>query len=311
MEGPHVTIDSTISPPRTTLRGVAGVARAPFLPLAVLLAVSGGLAQTAGKPDLTRLLLGVIGLVAAHVLVNVLNELSDDASGLDGETQRTPFSGGSGALQAGLITRRGARTVAFISGAVALAVAFAALGVCRAWGLLPVIAIGALCIFFYTPWLLRLGLGEVAAGLGLGGLPVLGVALLQGGALQPAVVIVAIASTALTFNLLLFNSIPDAAPDYRAGRRSLVHRLGVLGTARIGIAAWAVAALSIGYGVATGVLPSGTGLAAIPAIAFIVPEGRWTAAGAPLPVPLAILGLNVVQNLATHAVLIGAWMLAR
>jgi len=306
-----VTVDPMISPPRNTLRGVLGVARAPFLPLAVLLAASGGLAQTAGKPDLARLLLGVIGLVAAHVLVNVLNELSDDASGLDRETQRTPFSGGSGALQARRITRRGAQTVAFISGTVALTVAFIALGVYREWGLVPVIAVGAICIFFYTPWLLRIGLGEAAAGLGLGGLPVIGVALLQGGALQPAVIIVAIASTAMTFNLLLFNSIPDAAPDYRVGRRSLVHRVGVVGAARIGIAAWGVATLAIGYGLMRGALPPGTWLAAVPAIAFIVPEFRWTLAGAPLPVPIPVLGLNVVHNLATHLLLIMAWMVNR
>lgn len=298
-------------PPRTTLPGILGVARAPFLPLAVLLALSGGLAQGTGALDLTRLLLGAIGLAAAHVLVNVLNELADDASGLDHETDRTPFSGGSGALQSGLITRQGAWGVAWASGAIALAVAAVALVVYREWRLLPVLAMGAACIVCYTPWLLRIGLGEVAAGLGLGGLPVIGAALLQGGDLQPAVMLVALAATAMTFNLLLYNTVPDAGPDHRAGRRSLVHRVGVRGVAHIGLAAWAVATLAIGWGIVTGTLPPWAGLAAIPALAFFVPAGRWALAGAPLPAPLPVLAANVVHNLATHAALIVAWLIGR
>lgn len=195
--------------------------------------------------------------------------------------------------------------------AVALGVGAVALLVWREWRLLPVLAAGAACIGLYTPWLLRIGLGELAAGLGLGGLPVVGAALLQGGALQPAVIVVAIASTAMTFNLLLFNTIPDAEPDRRAGRRSVVHRVGVLGTARIGVAAWALATLVLGWGLFTGALPRAAGLAAIPALAFIVPVGRWTLAGAPLPVPLPVLGTNVIHNLGTHAALILAWLVGR
>lgn len=302
---------AALPPPRSTLAGILAVSRAPFLPLALLLALSGGLAQAAAAVDAMRLVVGAIGLVAAHMLVNVLNELADDASGLDRETERTPFSGGSGALQNGLISRQGARGVAIASGAVALAAAVLALGVYREWRLLPVLAAGAACIVFYTPWLLRIGVGELAAGLGLGGLPVIGAALLQGGVLRPAVVVVAIAATAMTFNLLLFNTVPDAAPDRRAGRRSLVHRVGVRGVARLGLAAWAVATLAIGWGLFTGALPAWAALAAIPAIAFIVPAGRWALAGAPLPVPLPVLGANVVHNLGTHAALVAAWLIGR
>ncbi len=303
-----MSLPAAAPPPRTTLPGILGVARAPFLPLAVLLALSGSLAQGYCAVDLPRLALAVVGLVVAHVLVNVLNELADDASGLDHQTARTPFSGGSGALQAGLITRQGAWTVALASGAVTLAAAYVALVVYGQWRLLPVIAAGAECIFFYTPWLLRVGLGEVAAGLGLGGLPVLGAALLQGGEPTPAVGVVAVAATAMTFNLLLFNTIPDAESDCRAGRRSLVHRLGVAATARLGIAAWAVATAALAFGLASGALPPWALLAAVPAVAFIVPVGRWVRAGTPLPVPLPVLGANVVHDLGTHAALVVAWL---
>ena len=136
-------------PPHTTLPGVLGVVRAPFLPLAVLLALSGALAQGVATVDGLRLLAATIGLLAARALVNVLNELADDASGLDRETQRTPFSGGSGALQAGLITRRGAWMVAAVCAALALGVGALALLVWREWRLLPVLAAGAACILLY------------------------------------------------------------------------------------------------------------------------------------------------------------------
>ncbi|MFN2303489.1 MAG: prenyltransferase, partial [Anaerolineales bacterium] len=44
------------------------------------------------------LVLALIGAISSHICVNALNEYSDFKSGLDFKTQRTPFSGGSGAL---------------------------------------------------------------------------------------------------------------------------------------------------------------------------------------------------------------------
>jgi 1,4-dihydroxy-2-naphthoate octaprenyltransferase len=305
-----MNLDATAAPARTTLPGVLGVARAPFLPLALLLALSGSLAQGLGALDLVRLAVAVVGLVAAHCLVNVLNELADDASGLDHMTERTPFSGGSGALQSGLITRQGAWWVAIVSGAVALAAMLISLAVFEQWRLVPVVAGGALCILLYTPWLLRIGLGEAAAGLGLGGLPVIGAALLQGGELKPAVLFVAVASAAMVFNLLLYNTIPDAEADRRAGRRSLVHRFGVPATARIGIGAWAVATGSLGLGIVAGALSPWALLAAIPAGVFLKQVAGWTAAGTPLPVPHRVLASNVIHNLGTQAALVAAWLIS-
>ncbi len=43
-------------------------------------------------------LLALLGLLLAHVSVNVLNDYFDYRSGVDLKTQRTPFSGGSGIL---------------------------------------------------------------------------------------------------------------------------------------------------------------------------------------------------------------------
>jgi 1,4-dihydroxy-2-naphthoate octaprenyltransferase len=289
--------------PRTTLGGLLGVARAPFLPLAVLLAASGSLAQARGAPDPTALLVAAVGLVAAHVLVNVLNELADDASGLDRETERTPFSGGSGALQRGLVTRPAARALAWAAGAVTAAAGAWAILLRGHVDLLPIVAGGAACILLYSPWLLRAGVGEIAAGVGLGGLPVLGAATLQGGAFTTASLAVAAFATCATFNLLLLNTIPDREPDRRAGRRPLVHRIGVRGVAVVALASWALATAILTWATAAGALPPWCWLWAAPALLFLAPFLPWLRAGAPTPIPVPVLGANVVHNLGTHLAL--------
>jgi len=81
------------------------VIRAPFVPLSVVLAFLGTcIAWYDGAFHLGYALLAFFGLLLAHISVDVLNEYFDYKSGVDLETVRTPFSGGSGALPAGLIS---------------------------------------------------------------------------------------------------------------------------------------------------------------------------------------------------------------
>ena len=78
--------------------------RANFLLLpVVLVAVGAGAAHRAGPVHLPSLALILVGVILAHVSVNLFNEYSDWRTGIDEHTPRTPFSGGSGILQAGLI----------------------------------------------------------------------------------------------------------------------------------------------------------------------------------------------------------------
>ena len=46
----------------------------------------------------SRTFLALVGLVALHAAVDALNEVSDMRRGIDLNTRRTPFSGGSGTL---------------------------------------------------------------------------------------------------------------------------------------------------------------------------------------------------------------------
>ncbi|MFW5938713.1 MAG: prenyltransferase, partial [Halanaeroarchaeum sp.] len=158
---------------------VAGVTRAPFLLLSVALVANGAAAAAYGGAfDPVRTVVALAGLLALHAAVNALNEASDYESGIDFRTDPTPFSGGSKTLPEGKLGPRRASLIGY--GAVAFG---AIVGLWFLWlvgtALLPFIVVGAVCVLAYTDYLTRYGVGEVAAGLGLGALPVAGTALVQ------------------------------------------------------------------------------------------------------------------------------------
>ena len=129
--------------------------RAPFLILAVALALLGiASAHWHGFDHAGHSLLLVVGVVLAHAAVNLFNELSDHGTGIDENTARTPFSGGSGMLQAGKTTPRQVRLAAYGS---LLAAGAIGLYFClvSGWPLLVLMACGALAIRFYTSHLAR------------------------------------------------------------------------------------------------------------------------------------------------------------
>ena len=191
------------------LKTYLGVARAPFLLLSVTLVASGAMAaRHAGDFSWFRTLLALIGLVALHACVNAFNEVSDMRTGIDLRTQRTPFSGGSGTLPSGRL-----RVQAASAFAAALALVGLAIGIYFLFSLglvmLPIILVGAICVLAYADILSHTGFGEIAAGLGLGLLPVMGTAIVQGSRLPAAAVAAAIPAFFMTFNLLLLNEFPD------------------------------------------------------------------------------------------------------
>jgi 1,4-dihydroxy-2-naphthoate octaprenyltransferase len=286
----------------TTLKAYLGVARAPFLLLPVTLVAAGAAAAAyGGEFSWTRTVLALIGLVAAHVGVNVLNEVSDMRTGIDLHTDRTPFSGGSGTLPGHIMSARTATVFGLGACAVALATGIwltARVG----WLLVPVMALGAVAILFYTDVFARAGVGEVFAGLGLGALPVWGAALVQGGTPGPAAVAAAVPAFFMTFDLLLLNEFPDEEADRAGGRRNLVVLLGRNGAAVVyAVAALATpAALAIAVGVR--VLPTAALVAVAPSLLLVTPL-RWAFGTPEQAVPIPALAANVGWNLATNAVL--------
>jgi 1,4-dihydroxy-2-naphthoate octaprenyltransferase len=149
----------------------------------------------------------------------VLNDYFDYRSGIDLETKRTPFSGGSGILPAVLLKPRQVLWLGL--GSFLLAVPIGVYFVLtRGWLLLPLLLIATLCIFLYSPFILKLGWPEWAPGAGMGALPVLGAYFVQTTDYTLPAVVASIPSGILVHNLLLLNEFPDTEADKKAGRKT-------------------------------------------------------------------------------------------
>ena len=293
-----------------SIKALAGLARAPFLLLPVTLVAAGASAAWwEGDVSWQRTLVALVGLVSLHAAVNAFNEVSDFKSGIDLETDRTPFSGGSGTLPAGVVdpvvgTRLGA-TGAFI-GLVAGYWFLSLVG----WKLLPILVIGGLATLAYTDFLARRYVGELFAGLGLGAMPVLGTALVQDGRIGSAAMVAAVPAFLMTFNLLLLNEFPDEVADREGGRRNLVLLLGRRGAAKIyALAALFVPVWLIGSFL-VGLVPALSLAAAAPSLLLAKPL-RWALGDPMREVPIPALGANVVWNLATNSLFAVSLVAAR
>lgn len=283
------------------MKAYLGVARANFLLLPVTLVTLGTAAAAYdGAFDPVNTLAALLGLVALHAAVNAFNEYSDFRRGIDLETQRTPFSGGSGTLPAGQPAR--IALAVGIGGTVFGIIIGIYFLVAIGPRLLPIYLFGALCVLGYTDFLARINLGEIFAGLGLGTLPVLGAAMVQGGELGATAIAASIPPFFMTFNLLLLNEFPDEIADRRGGRKDLVILFGRRQAARIYVLAGWLTKIALLIPILMGIFPWVCLLALIPSIALIPPT-RWALTRPTEPVPVPAMGANVIWNLATNSVL--------
>jgi 1,4-dihydroxy-2-naphthoate polyprenyltransferase len=285
-----------------TFKAYAGMARAPFLLLPVTLVVCGaGAAAYEGTFHWGPTILALVGLLAVHAAVNALNEWSDMRTGIDLKTVRTAFSGGSGTIPGGK---------AEVTDALKLGLGLAALGLLVGlwflfrvgWVFLPFLLVGAVLVLGYTDALARVGLGEVAAGLGLGGLAVAGTALIQEGELGPVAVAASVPAFLMTFNLLLLNEFPDEVADREGGRRNLVLILGRRSAAMVYAGAALLVPVWIVGAVGGGLLPGLALLGVVPSLLLVKPL-TWAFGDTGAEVPHPALGANVIWNLATNTVL--------
>lgn len=200
--------------------------RPQFLLLSIILACLGtSISWYEGYFNGLYFILSATGLVLTHISVNVFNDYFDYKSGIDLNTKSTPFSGGSGILPAGALKPKSVYLFAGISLTIAFLIGvyfFLKTG----WQLLPIILIGGLSIYFYTPLLTKWLVGEFFAGLCLGSLPVLGIYFIQTGKYSPEAIFISIIPGLLTFNLLYLNEFPDLEADKKGGRFHLVILLG-------------------------------------------------------------------------------------
>jgi 1,4-dihydroxy-2-naphthoate octaprenyltransferase len=290
------------------IKDFAGVARAPFLLLPPTLVASGAAAAAwDGRFSWLHTLMALVGLVVLHMAVNILNEWSDMRSGIDLETERTPFSGGSGTLPAGGMDTRSALVFGLMCSAIGLGIGLwfiPRIGM----ALVPIMILGAVSILAYTDVLARMGVGEIAAGFGLGAGPVIGTALVQDGSWSRAAVAASIPAFLMTFNLLLLNEFPDESADRRGGRKNLVILLGRKPAAMVYAAAAIATPISIAVSVVIGWLPPLALIGTLPSLLLFKPL-QWAVGDTDQPVPIPAMGANVAWNLATNT-LVAAGLIA-
>ena len=212
----------------TKVKTLALETRPHFLlltPVCVFLGISSALYHGYFNP--MHALLVLVGSVFAHASVNVFNDYYDYVKKTDLFTKRTPFSGGSGFLPAGILTPK--ETFAL---AVALMIAGGAIGVYFSIiypVLIPLILLGAIMVWAYTPILTRVVVTEVFPGLGFG-LMVIGsyITMLPPGSvvIHKTPVASAVLAGILISNLLFLNEFPDYEADLKTGRRHMVIVLG-------------------------------------------------------------------------------------
>jgi 1,4-dihydroxy-2-naphthoate octaprenyltransferase len=294
--------------------------RPQFLLLSVVLVLHGaGLAFWRGTPafDWLRFALAMLGLTLMHAAVNVLNDWHDWAkTGIDRETPKTPFSGGSGILPAGGMDARSTLwegTICLVAGCViGLYLVWDTYRVFgRVWPLLVIGLVGALAVVAYTPFLTRIGLGELFAGLGLGNLPVLGTYYVLTGRLDWVAVLSGIPATLLTYNLLLLNEFPDTAADAKGGRRHMVARLTKRGARWLYAAVESAAYVVIVAGVLLQQLTPWAllGLVALPFALKAIATTLREYEGVERLLPA--MGANVAAVLSTNALLALGYLIAR
>ena len=161
---------------------------------------------------------------------------------------------------------------------------------------------GGLSVLLYSDLLAKFGIGELAAGLGLGGLAVYGAALVQDGTVGTAAIAAAIPATFMTFNLLLLNEFPDTEVDREGGRRHLVILFGRPSAAMIYAAAAILTPLSILVAVLLDHLPTAALAGMVPSMLLIQPL-KWAFNDPATAVPIPALASNVQWNLGTNLLL--------
>jgi 1,4-dihydroxy-2-naphthoate octaprenyltransferase len=284
--------------------------RFQFLPLTIILVSLGtAIAAYQGYFHPGYFLLAMIGSILVHVTVNVINDYHDFVDGIDLNTPRTPFSGGSGVLPSNLLKPRQAFWFATICLLIAMVIGFYFCMV-KGWILFPLLLVAGFSAYFYNVYLSKWLMGELFAGLNFGPLLVLGSYFIQTGRYSWETLFASLAPGILTANLLFLNEFPDREADEKGGRRHLVILLGRRGARFLFVSLLVASYLCIVVGVLTGIMPVAT-LIGLGTVVF-----GWKAAKGALKyyddterlVP--VLGANVITILGTQALLALGYVIA-
>ncbi len=259
--------------------------RLPFLTAAIIPVFVGTTAAfyETRRFDLPLFLLTLLGAMLAHAGANMANDYYDSRSGNDDLNRwRSPFNGGTGVIQEGLLRPGHVHAAALLALAGAFAIGLYLFSA-RGATVLVLTLVGGVCAYFYTADPLHLayyGLGELLVGASFGPLLVAGAYFVQAGMVSPNAVAASVPVALLITAVLYINQFPDYEADLAVGKAHWVVRQGTE-KALPGLAGLLVATpLSIAGSVLVGLTP-------------------WTTLAALLTAPLALKALRIAR--AHHA----------
>ncbi len=191
--------------------------------LASIIAVSNGIAISywkTGSVDPGYALLTYFGIMCLHISVDLLNDYSDFKRGIDTNTKRTRYSGGTGVLPENLINPRLIYCVGIV---------FLILGgltglyfvTINGIVILILLSFAIISIYFYSTNIVNAGLGELFVAI-KGCMIVMGSYYIQSDTIDLTSVFVGIIIGLLSAVVLLVTSFPDYEADKKSGRRTLV-----------------------------------------------------------------------------------------
>ena len=182
-------------------------------------------AASLGAIDVLRTLLLVVVAVAAQISSNIANDLIDHRKGADTDERKGPLR----PLSRGLISEREVRIALYLSLAVLLTSGLWLITLSSWWLLLVGLAV-VLGVFAYSggPYPLSYhGWGDAAVLVFFGWVPtVTSFYILRGYVLDQTLWQLATAIGLSSVNILVVNNYRDVAEDSKAGKRTLIVRMG-------------------------------------------------------------------------------------
>jgi len=195
--------------------------------LASIIAVSNGIAISywkTGELDFGYAILTYFGIICLHISVDLLNDYWDFKRGIDTNTKRTKYSGGTGVIPENLINSK----LIYCAGVIFLILGgLTGLYFVTIKGIIVLILLtfAIISIYFYSTNIVNAGLGELFVAI-KGSMIVLGSYYIQSDTIHLTSIYVGIIIGLLSAVVLLVTSFPDYEADKKSGRRTLVIVIG-------------------------------------------------------------------------------------
>lgn len=233
-------IDAPVKVPikwQTKMIKALAITRLPFISAVVMPALIGGayayhyLLDSPTQFSWWFFSLATLGVILLHLGSNVINDYFDVKDGTDTANNDyfLQFSGGSRAIELGLISLEGTKRLAYALLAAATIIGLY-LTYMTGWVTLLIGLAGLLIGYLYTAPPVRLvarrGLGELGIALAFGPLVTAGVVYVLTAQLPFMAFLIGLPVGLLTANILLINEFPDAASDATTGKNHLVVTYG-------------------------------------------------------------------------------------